>query len=129
MAISGLGSIFSGVASAFSTIGAYNQAKSEARAFADTGYRKAKDRALDVKNLIAAQKNAFVRAGVEFEGTPQDIMQNTYNQGIEDIQDLESSYNKQLKNAKKQARAQLLGGLLGSGASVYAGGYNLKWWG
>ena len=123
--MSGLGGLFSGVASAFSSIGGYNAAKSNARWTAAEGELKAFNRAKQIVQLGAAQKNAYVGAGLELEGTPQAVMQDTYNTGLEDITAIQSGYQKQIKNQMTQARARLLGGLLGSAAKIGSSLYGL----
>lgn len=113
-----IGSLFEGISTAFSSIGDFNNAKSSARWFADEGKQIAKNRIQQIVDLSALQKNAYIRSGVELEGTPQAVMQDTYNIGLQDVQSIQSSYQKRIDNAMKQARANLIGGLLGSGLKI-----------
>jgi len=99
-------------------VGEFNAAKSDARALKEEGLIKINNRKKEIMELVAQQKVGYVDAGVEFEGTPQNVMQDTYNTGMEDIEALRSSYNTQIKNALKKARAGLIGSIAGAGTSL-----------
>ena len=121
----GLGSIFKGVANAFGAVGNYNQAKSDARWAIEEGRIKAQQEARDIKRLVATQMNSFVANGFELVGTPQAVMQDTINTGIEDIKALQQGYQKRASNMVKQARAQMYGGILGGVTDVVEGAIGL----
>lgn len=102
-------------------IGSYNSAKSQARLVEKEGAIKAAERAEDIRKLAAKQRVAYVSAGLELEGTPQNVMADTYNTGIADVLSIGASYHQQAKNIKKQATAQLLGSLASAGVSAFSG--------
>lgn len=99
-------------------IGEFNASKSNARALKREGEIKIDQRKKEILELVAQQKVGYVDSGVEFEGTPQNVMQDTYNTGWEDIEALRTSYNTQIKNTMKKARAGLLGSIAGAGTSL-----------
>ena len=84
-------SIASGIASG---IGQYNQAKSKARATARQGERAIENRKNEILALASKQKMAYLDSGVELEGTPQAVIQDTYNTGLADIADIKSATRK-----------------------------------
>lgn len=105
-----------------SAIGNYNQSKSEARQTAKQGAIAAQNRADEIKRLAAKQRVSYLQAGLELEGTPQAVINDTYNTGLADINEIKSAYNQSSKNIMTQARANLLGSIAKTGASALSGG-------
>lgn len=101
-----------------SSIGQYNQAKSDARTTAKEGAIAINNRKREIQQVAAKQKIGYLQSGVELEGTAQAVMQDTYNTGIQDVNAISSSYNQSIKNQLTQARANLLGGIGGSAMSL-----------
>ena len=106
-----------GVANA---VGGYNAAKSQARLVEQAGAIKAYNRADEIKTLAARQRVAYVSAGLELEGTPQVVMNDTYNKGIADVLSIKASAAQEAKNIRKTAIAQLLGSLAQVGVNAYS---------
>lgn len=102
--------------------GQYSQSQSSAKQTAKAGAIEAQNRADDIKKLAARQRVSYLQAGLELEGTPSAIINDTYNTGIADINDITSSYNQQSKNIMHQARAQLIGNVAKTGVMAAAGG-------
>lgn len=102
-----------------SAIGNYNSAKSQARQTIKEGEIAAERRADEISRLASRQRVLYLAAGLELEGTPQAVVNDTYNTGIADVRAIRSSYNQQAKNIIKQARANLLGGLANAGVSAF----------
>ena len=102
-----------------SAIGNYNSAKSQARQTIQEGEIAAERRADEISKLASRQRVLYLAAGLELEGTPQAVVDDTYNTGIADVRAIRSSYNQQAKNIIKQARANLLGGLANAGVSAF----------
>lgn len=102
-----------------SAIGNYNSAKSQARQTIKEGEIAAERRADEISRLASRQRVLYLAAGLELEGTPQAVVDDTYNTGIADVRAIRSSYNQQAKNIIKQARANLLGGLANAGVSAF----------
>lgn len=105
-----------------SAIGNYNQSKSEAKQMAKAGAIVAEKRADDIMKLASRQRVSYLSAGLELEGTPQNVINDTYETGIADVNDIIGTYNQKSKNIMTAARANLLGGLAKAGASAFAGG-------
>lgn len=107
-----------------SAIGNYNQAKSSARATKKKAEQEIEKRKEEILKLASTQKVSYVQAGVELEGTPQAVIQDTYNTGVADVNAIKSSYQQAIKNALTTARAGLIGGIAQSGmsaVSMYSG--------
>lgn len=109
-----------------SAIGNYNQSKSESRQTAKEGVIAAQNRADEIKKLASRQRVSYLQAGLELEGTPQNVINDTYETGIADVNNIIGAYNQKSKNIMTKARADLLGGLAKAGASAFAGGGSLE---
>lgn len=107
-----------GVASA---IGQYNQSKSDARQTVKAGDIAAYTRADEIKRLASQQRVSYLQAGLELEGTPQTVVNDTYNKGIADVLSIQGKYNRESKNIMKTARAKLLGNIASAGVSAFSG--------
>lgn len=107
-----------GVLGTASAIGQFNQSKSSARAMKRQAEQEISNRKQEILKMAAKQKVSYVSAGLELEGTPQAVIQDTYNTGIDDVNAIKSSYNKAIKNTLTQARAQLLGNIVKTGTSA-----------
>ena len=103
-----------------SGVGNYKSAKSSIKALEKEAYQKMAERRKEIQRLVAEQKIGYGSAGVELEGTPQTVIQDTYNIGIQDINAIASSYNTAIRNATKQAKAGLLGSIVGAGVQGYS---------
>lgn len=105
-----------------SAIGQYNQSKSDARQTVKAGAIKAYNRADEIKSLASRQRVSYLQAGLELEGTPQTVVNDTYNKGIADVLSIQGVYNRESKNIMKTARAKLLGDIATAGISALSGG-------
>ena len=103
-----------------SAIGNYNQAKIQARQKIREGNQAAEARAKEIRQLTAQQRVSYLSAGLELDGTPQAVLNDTYTKGLEDIKAIQDSAKTQSKNIIKQGQANLLGGLAQAGASAYS---------
>lgn len=107
---------------ATSAIGNYNQSKSTARQTAKEGQIVAANRAEEIKKLAAKQRVSYLKAGLELDGTPQIVMNDTYDKGIADINAITGSYNQKVKNILTAGRSKLLGDLASTGLSAVSVG-------
>lgn len=105
-----------------SAIGNFNAEKSNARTLARAGEIQAQNRAKEIMNLASKQRVSYLNAGVELEGTPQAVINDTYQTGIDDVNAIISSTNQQIKNKMTKARANLLGSIAGTGMSLFSSG-------
>lgn len=101
-----------------SAIGNFNQQKSEARQTAHQGTIEAAKRANEIKSLAAKQRVSYLQAGLELEGTPQAVINDTYNTGMQDIHAISEGYNQQSKNIMNKARAKLFGDIAMTGVQA-----------
>lgn len=100
-------------------IGEFNSAKSQNRLIARQGSQVIENRKQEILQTAARQKIGYIQAGVELEGTAQNVMQDTYQTGIKDVQSLKYNYQQTIKNNLTQARASLLGNLASGAVSAY----------
>lgn len=104
-------------------VGDYNQSKSQARQIREQSKQAAKARAQEIRALAAEQRASYLASGLELEGTPMSVINDTYNTGLEDITAIGTSAKTQMKNTLRQGRSSLLGGFASAGVSLY-GAYN-----
>lgn len=85
----------------------------------------AKQRARDVRRFAANQKVAFLKNGVTLEGSPLLALEDTYQQGQEEVNAITDSGNaraslywREGQIAKKQGRAAMVGGILGASSTL-----------
>lgn len=102
-----------------SAIGQYNQSKNEAKQTAKYGSILAQNRADEIMSLAAKQRVSFLNAGLELEGTPSAVINDTYNTGVEDVNAITGIYNTKSENIMKSARAKLLGNIAKIGVSAF----------
>lgn len=100
-------------------VGEYNSAKSQNRLLKRQGEQAIENRKQEILQTAARQKIGYIQAGMELTGTAQNVMQDTYQTGIKDIQSLKHNYAQTIKNNLTQARANLLGSLASAGVSAY----------
>lgn len=105
-----------------SAVGNYNASKSEARNVVKQGNIAMDRRADEIKALAAKQRVSYLQAGLELEGTPQAVISDTYNTGIEDVNAIRESTNQQSKNIITKARAKLLGDIAKTAVSAWSMG-------
>lgn len=103
-----------------SAVGNYNASKSEARNIVKQGNIAMDRRADEIKALAAKQRVSYLQAGLELEGTPQAVISDTYNTGIEDVNAIRESTNQQSKNIITKARAKLVGDIASTAVSAYS---------
>ena len=101
-----------------SAIGKYNQEKSAARWKAKEGQQAMENRKKEIMQLAAKQKMAYLDAGLDLEGTPQSVIQETYQTGVEDVKAISDSYNQQITNQIRIARAELVGNIASAGVAA-----------
>ena len=108
-----------GLFQAHSGIGA---AEDQAEAVVAQGNLQAEDRARRVRLNAATQQSSFLNSGLTLDGTPMSVIQNTFDVGISDINQITSNANKQSKNILSQARTQAITQIAGAAIGA-AGGF------
>lgn len=99
-----------------------NDAKKQAEGVAREGELVAKEKAKEVRYKVARQTSSFLNSGLTLEGTPQDVIGETFSTGKEDIGNIQSNYNAKSKNIISSARTEAIGQIAGSFAGASLGG-------
>lgn len=109
--------------SVISASGKMNQAKSAAGQTVANGEIAAKEKAKEVRYKVARQTSSFLNSGLTLEGTPQDVIGDTFDTGLQDIGQIRTNANNQSKNIISSARSEAIGQIAGSfGMAAMSGG-------
>lgn len=103
-----------------SAISDYKQSKSQAKSIKEQGRQMAAARANEIRALAAEQRVSYLASGLELEGTPMSVINDTYNTGMKDIAAIKSNTKTQMKNTLKQGKSSLLSGLASAGVNMYS---------
>jgi hypothetical protein len=118
--------VVSAAASVTGGVMAYQQGKDQAKAAARQGDILAKESEKKTLKLASAQKASFLSSGLTLEGTPQDVIGETFTLGKEDIGQIKDYYGQQGKNAYSAGRTQLITGIASAGSSLAMTGAALQ---
>lgn len=122
LAVAGLAS---GVASGISNM---KNANESAKAVERQALAQVNERAKQARFLMSKQKSSFLKGGVYFEGTPEAVINETYDTAQMDINDIIKDANAQSSSYRRQGKTAFFSSLLGGimqGAMGYAGASNL----
>lgn len=115
MAVASLGM---GVAQGISSA---KQSKEQASESANQTQNAINERARKAKKLINEQKTSFLKSGVYFDGTPELIIDETYDTATKDMQDIAKDGSYREKALIRQGRTGfytgVVKGIMGAGAS------------
>jgi hypothetical protein len=106
-----------------SAVGKYNSSKSTARNIKKQAAIEAHNRMEEIKKLTAEQRVRYISAGLELEGTPQEVINDTYNKGIADVWNIHANAKQNAKNVMTVARSQLIGDIASTAVKAM-GSYN-----
>lgn len=116
LAVAGLASgVVKGIASA-------KNAKEEAKTAKKAAELEINERARQAAKLMSQQKNSFLKSGVYFDGTPQAVIDETYDYMQQDISTMKDNANTNLKNLARQGRTAFATSILDgatTGASLF----------
>lgn len=116
LAVAGLASgVVKGIASA-------KNAKEEAKTAKKAAELEINERARQAAKLMSQQKNSFLKSGVYFNGTPQAVIDETYDYMQQDISTMKDNANTNLKNLARQGRTAFATSILDgatTGASLF----------
>lgn len=93
-------------------------ADNQASAIREKTQAQVNERARQAKKMMSQQKASFLKSGVYFNGTPEAIIDETYNTSVDDINALIADANQQEKNLSEQGNSGLLGGILGGSGNA-----------
>lgn len=117
MAVAGLAS---GVAKG---IGELKNKNEEAKTQQRASQQEINERIREATKLMSQQKNSFLKGGVYFEGTPEAIVNETYDFMKRDVDVMKDNANTQLKKLAREGRTAFATSILegiASGAMGYA---------
>lgn len=120
LAVTALGSgIVQGISNA-------KNAKEEVKALQESTQAQINERARNAKKLMSQQKTSFLKSGVYFTGSPQDIINETYETYQKDIGDMIKDAEKKSDNLMRQGKtafySSLLEGVANAGMGYFMGG-------
>lgn len=98
-----------------------NAATKQAENAAREGNIVAKEKAKEIRYKVARQTSSFLNSGLTLEGTPQDVIGETFSTGLDDIKNIRAGYNAKSKNFISQGRSEAIG-TIASGFGAAAGG-------
>ncbi len=95
-------------------------AKSKAQALKEQGTLKAKERVKSTRALAGKQKASFLHSGISLtgEGTPQALIGETFDVGLEDIKQIQKNTGRGVSNIWSKARSGMLSDLGGFAMTV-----------
>lgn len=110
-----------------------NNATNEAAALARQGTLEAKEKSKEVRYKAARQVSSFLNSGLTLDGTPQDVLGETFSTGMEDLDNIIRGYdtrigntissaNAQSKNVIAQGRNQAINDIVGGFSGMGGGG-------
>lgn len=99
-----------------------NAANKAAKVNAREGEIVAKEKAKEVRYKAARQTVSFLNSGVTLDGTPQDVLGETFSTGKEDITNIRSNYNNKSKSIISAGRTQAIGTIASGFGMAAAGG-------
>lgn len=88
-------------------------ADSQASAVRQATQAQVNERARQARKLMSQQKASFLKSGVYFEGTPEAMIDETYNTSVDDINAMIADANTQESNLSSSGNSGLFGGILG----------------
>lgn len=88
-------------------------ADSQASAVRQATQAQVNERARQARKLMSQQKASFLKSGVYFEGTPEAMIDETYNTSVDDINAMIADANTQESNLSSSGNSGLFGGVLG----------------
>lgn len=119
LAVTALGSgIVQGISNA-------KNAKAEAQALQDSTLAQVDERARQARKLMSQQKTSFLKSGVYFTGSPQDIINETFETYQKDIGDMIKDTETKSTNLMRQGKtaffSSILEGVAEAGMSYFMG--------
>jgi len=87
---------------------AYNEGEDKAKAIAQQGTLQAKNKAKETVYTAARLKQSFLSGGIALEGTPMSVLNETFNTGFEDVNQIITNANRGAKSAISEGRSKAL---------------------
>lgn len=107
---------------ALSAVGSIQQSKAQAKAAVQEGNIAAQNKAKETKLKAASLQTSFLNSGLTLEGTPMSVIEDTFNTGMQDINQIKSNYDNKAKNIISAGRTEALGKLASGMSGMDFGG-------
>jgi len=117
------------VATVAAVAGAYvaaENAEDQANAAKREGRQQQALSAKRTRARAASQRTSFLSSGLTLEGTPQNVLDETYTMGIQDVVAIKEFYDTKAHDAKVAGRMAIIQGIAGSAQGVAAIGSAFK---
>lgn len=101
------------------------QSKDQAERIIDKANIETAQKGKQVRAKGAAARSSFLTSGFELEGTPMSAIDSIFKTGLEDIQTISSSANRQAKNTIREGRMNALTTMAGAFAGADFGSGSL----
>lgn len=99
-----------------------NAAEAQAKETVKEGNLAASQEAIKVKYAAAKQTASFLSSGITLEGTPMDVVNETFKTGQQDIDNIRQNYDSKAKQQISSGRSQAIGTIVGGFAGASTGG-------
>lgn len=96
---------------ALQAAGSIKQSKAQAKAAIAEGNIAAENKAKETKLKAARLQSSFLSSGLTLEGTPQSVIDDTFNVGLTDLGQIKSNYDNKAKSIISAGRTEALGKL------------------
>lgn len=99
-----------------------NAAEKQAKNAVREGELVAKEKAKEIRYKVARQTSSFLNSGLTLEGTPQDVIGETFSTGLEDVANIRANYTNKSKDIFSKGRSEAIGTIAsGFGNTALAG--------
>jgi hypothetical protein len=96
---------------ALQAVGSIQQSKAQAKAAIAEGNIAAQNKAKETQIKAARLQSSFLSSGLTLEGTPQNVIDDTFNVGLTDLGQIKSNYDNKAKSIISAGRTEALGKL------------------
>jgi len=83
--------------------------EAQAEAKRKEGELAASEKSKQIRQKAASQTSSFLTSGITLEGTPMDVLGETFTTGLADIDNIRSGYNTSIDNTVRSGNSQIKG--------------------
>lgn len=105
-----------------SAAGKASAAQSKAQAVVDQANLASKNKAKEVARKVGKQRVSFLGSGFTLDGTPSDVIEGTFETGVEDLNQIKSNADRQSKGIINAARFDIISSFATAAAGASFGG-------
>lgn len=96
---------------ALQAVGSIQQSKAQAKAVVQQANINMQNKAKETMLKAARVQSSFLTSGLTLEGTPMAVIEDTFNTGLQDLNQIRSNANTEAKNIISAGRSEALGKL------------------